>query len=90
LQLCSGTFRKAVAESMGATGVIMAEYRAKLDELSGRLGLSLEASKLMFHAAIRQRMAPLMQQIMYEFERSVLSKDQMAQKSGKDMGDDVM
>ena len=27
---------------------------------------------------------------MYEFERSVLSKDQLAQKSGKDMGDDVM
>ena len=27
---------------------------------------------------------------MYEFERSVLSKDQLAQKTGKDMGDDVM
>ena len=29
-------------------------------------------------------------QIMYEFERSVLSKEQLAQKTGKDMGDDVM
>lgn len=27
---------------------------------------------------------------MYEFERSVLSKEQLAQKTGKDMGDDVM
>lgn len=29
-------------------------------------------------------------QLIYEFERSVLSKDQLAQKTGKDMGDDVM
>lgn len=27
---------------------------------------------------------------MYEFERSVLSKDQLAQKTGKDMGSDVL
>lgn len=27
---------------------------------------------------------------MYEFERSVLSKEQLAQKTGKDMGEDVM
>lgn len=78
MQLCSGTFRKAVAESMGATGVIVAEYREKLDELSGRLGLSLEASKLMFHAAIRQRMAPLMQQVgcgCISFSISMLTHD---------------
>ncbi|CBJ30096.1 IAP100 protein [Ectocarpus siliculosus] len=89
-EMCSTTFQKAVAESMGATGVVAKEYRSKLDELAVRLGLSLESAKLMFHAAIRQRMGPMMQQIMYEFERSVLSKDQLAQKTGKDMGDDVM
>ncbi|CAN0286982.1 unnamed protein product, partial [Ectocarpus fasciculatus] len=55
-QLCSTTFQKAVAESMGATGVVAKEYRSKLDELAVRLGLSLESAKLMFHAAIRQRM----------------------------------
>lgn len=27
---------------------------------------------------------------MYEFERSVLSKEQLAQKTGKDMGSDVL
>lgn len=27
---------------------------------------------------------------MYEFERSVLSKDQLAQKTGKDVGADVL
>ncbi|CAM9178612.1 unnamed protein product [Pylaiella littoralis] len=89
-ELCSSTFQKAVAESMGATGVVEARFRSKLDELAVRLGLSLESAKLMFHAAIRQRMGPMIQQIMYEFERSVLSKDQLARKTGKDMGDDVM
>eukprot|EP00752_Nemacystus_decipiens_P017831 g15987.t1 len=89
-ELCSVTFQKAVAESMGATGVVAAKFREKLDELAVRLGLSLDSAKLMFQAAIRQRMGPMMQQIMYEFERSVLSKEQLAQKTGKDMGDDVM
>lgn len=50
---------------MGATGVVAKEYRSKLDELATRLGLSLDAAKLMFHAAIRQRMGPMMQQVSF-------------------------
>lgn len=48
---------------MGATGVIAAEFRSKLGELAARLGLSVESAKLMFQAAIRQRMGPMMQQV---------------------------
>lgn len=75
---------------MGATGVVIAEYRAKLDELAERLGLTVRSAKAMFHAAIRQRMGPMMQQIMYEFERSVLSKEELARKTGRDAGEDVL
>lgn len=48
---------------MGATGVVAAQFREKLDELAARLGLSLDSAKLMFQAAIRQRMGPLMEQV---------------------------
>ena len=75
---------------MGATGIVIDEYRAKLDELAERLGLTVRSAKAMFHAAVRQRMGPMVQQIMYEFERSVLSKGEMARKTGKDAGDDVL
>lgn len=52
---------------MGATGVVSEEYRGKLDELAARLGLSKESAKLMFHAALRQRMGPMMQQVRVNF-----------------------
>lgn len=48
---------------MGATGVVIPEYRDKLSELGDRLGLSADAAKAMFHAAIRLRMEPMMQQV---------------------------
>ncbi|CAM9895007.1 unnamed protein product, partial [Sphacelaria rigidula] len=86
--MCSEAFRKAVAEAMGPTGVIVPEYREKLDDVAARMGLSAKSAKLAFHAAVRLRMAPLIEQIINEFERSVLTKDQLARKTGKDAGTD--
>lgn len=48
---------------MGATGVVIVEYREKLNELADRLGLSADSAKLMFQAAVRQRMGPMMEQV---------------------------
>lgn len=61
--MCSGTYRKAVEEAMGATGVIIEQYREKLDELADRLGLSIASTKLMFQAAVRLRMSPMIEQV---------------------------
>lgn len=48
---------------MGATGVIIEQYREKLDELADRLGLTIKSTKLMFQAAIRLRMSPMIEQV---------------------------
>ncbi|CAM9168786.1 unnamed protein product [Chrysoparadoxa australica] len=87
--VCSPQYRKSVVESMGSTGVIPQEFKEGLEKLRVRLGLTPKVAQDLFFEAGKLKMKPMLSQIFYEFERSVMSKEQLAQKRGRDVGDDV-
>lgn len=81
-------YRKGIKEALGTTGVIREEFRAPLEELRSRLGLSEKASKDIYMEALAARMKPQVEFISNEMERLVLTQDQLAQKRGQDFGED--
>jgi len=83
------TYKKSVLESMGITGVIRPEFRTPLEELVTRLGIDKDAAKKLFLSAVQDKMKPMIQLIANELERSMLTQQQLAQKKGVDMGQDV-
>ena len=83
------TYKKSVLESMGVTGVIRPEFRAPLEELVSRLGLSTIEAKKLYLSAVQDKMKPMVQLLANELERSMLTQQQLAQKRGQDMGQDV-
>ncbi|CAM9385256.1 unnamed protein product, partial [Phaeothamnion confervicola] len=89
-EVCGATYQQSVLESMGATGIIPDELREALDKLRVRLGLTTEAARTVFMSAVKAKMRPMLEQIFYEFERSVLSRDELARRRGRDMGDDPL
>ena len=82
-------YKKAVKEALGSTGVIREEFRAPLEDLRSRLGVSDEASKKFFVEAVGERMKPMVEYISDEMERTVMSNDQLAKKRGADYGEDL-
>ena len=82
------TYKKAIKEALGSTGVIAEEYRKPLDELRGRLGMSEEKCTEIYVSAMSERFKPMVEYIAGEMERLVLTQDQLAQKRGKDYGQD--
>lgn len=82
-------YKKSVLEAMGQTGVIRPEFRASLDELRDRLGVSEENTKTLFLQAVENKMKPMVQWIGSELERTMLSQQQLAQRRGKDLGEDM-
>ena len=81
-------YKKGIKEALGTTGVIREEFRAPLEDLRSRLGVSDEAAKDIYLEALSERMKPMIEYISNEMERLVLSNDQLAQKRGSDYGED--
>lgn len=82
-------YEKSVLEAMGSTGVIAPDYRKSIDKLRGRLGLSEAASQQLYLAAIEEKMKPMVEWIVSEMERTMLSQQQLSQRRKKDMGEDL-
>ena len=88
LDVFGNKYKTSVLESMGSTGVITKEYREPLDNLRARLGVSEEDSKALYLEAMEERMIPMVEWIVLELERTMLTADQLAQKRQKDFGED--
>jgi hypothetical protein len=82
-------YKKAVLEAMGTTGVIRLEVRESLDVLKERLSVSEQNTKTLFMEAIKEKMKPKVEWIGSEMERTLLSQQQLSERRGKDMGEDV-
>ena len=89
MEYFGNTYRKSVLEAMGSTGVIRPEFRGPLEKLRDRLGVSEENCKEIFLEAVKEKMVPMVEWIVGEFERTQLSQQQLSQRRGKDMGEDV-
>lgn len=83
------TYKKSILEAMGSTGVIMDEYKQKLDELRERLGLKDKDARRLFLEAVEEKMIPMVEWVGSEMERTMLTQQQLAQRRGKDMGQDM-
>jgi hypothetical protein len=83
-----GAYKKSVQESMGSTGVITKEYREPLEKLRERLGVSMEASRKLYLEAMTERMAPMVEFIVLELERTMLTAEQLSRKRNVDYGED--
>lgn len=89
MEAFGAVYKKSVSEAMGSTGIIKAEFRESLDTLQGRLGISPQACRELYLEAIEERMKPMVKWVGSEMERTMLSQKQLAQRRGKDMGEDV-
>lgn len=89
MEYFGNTYRKSVLEAMGSTGVIRPEFCEPLEKAQERLGLSEEDAKKIFLEAIKEKMVPMVEWIVSEFERTQLTQQQLSQRRGKDMGEDL-
>lgn len=81
-------YRKSLEEAMSITGIIRPEYRAPLDDLRERLGVTPQQARELFLSAIKKRMIPMVEWIVSEMERTVFTQQQLAQRRQKDLGED--
>lgn len=88
LEVFGNAYKTSVLESMGSTGVITAEYREPLDKLRSRLGVSEDDSRALYLEAMEGRMIPMIEWIILELERTMLTAEQLSQKRQKDFGED--
>ena len=88
LDIFGNQYRQSVMESMGSTGVITPEYREPLETLRARLGVSEEASRALYLDAMDERMKPMVEWIVLELERTMLTAEQLANKRQADYGED--
>jgi len=89
MQSFGSAYRTGLLEAMSGTGVIRPEFRAPLDDLRDRLGLPEEATKKVFLEAVEEKMVPMVEFLATELERTMLTQQQLAQKKGKDFGEDM-
>jgi hypothetical protein len=82
-------YEKSVLEAMGSTGIIAPEYRKSLEKLRERLGLSEAAAQQLYLAAVEEKMRPMVEWIVSEMERTMLTQQQLSQRRKKDMGEDL-
>ncbi len=88
LEVFGNSYKTSVLEAMGSTGVITKDYREPLDKLRDRLGVSEEDSRGLYLEAMEERMVPMIEWIILELERTMLTAEQLAQKRQKDFGED--
>ena len=89
LEVFGEVYKQSVQETMGPTGIIRPEFRGPLEDLQGRLGVSKEAAKDLFLEAVKERFTPMVEFLVLELERSMLTKQQLSQKRGVDYGEDL-
>ncbi len=82
-------YKKSVVEAMGATGIIRPEFREPLSKLRMGLGVTEEAAESLFNEAVSEKMKPIVQKLVNEMERTLLTTQQLSQKRGMDMGEDM-
>ena len=82
-------YKQSVTETMGPTGIIRPEFREPLNDLRGRLGVSEEAANEIFLDAVKERFIPMVEYLVLELERSMLTKQQLSQKRSIDYGEDL-
>jgi len=88
LDVFGNQYKQSVLESMGSTGVITKEYMEPLLSLRTRLGVSEEASRGLYLEAMEQRMIPMVEWVVLELERTMLTAEQLSRKRQKDFGED--
>jgi len=88
LDVFGNQYKQSVLEAMGSTGVITKEYREPLESLRTRLGVSEEACRELYLDAMDERMKPMVEWIVLELERTMLTAEQLARKRDKDFGED--
>lgn len=88
LDVFGSAYKSGVLEAMGSTGIIRPEFRSALDDLRDRLGVSEEACKQLFLEAVEEKMKPMVEWIILELERTMLTPKQLADKRQKDFGED--
>jgi len=88
LDVFGGAYKSGVLEAMGSTGIIRPELKAPLDDLRNRLGVSEESCKALFLEAVEEKMKPMVEWIILELERTMLTPKQLADKRQKDFGED--
>jgi hypothetical protein len=89
MEAFGSVYKKSVLEAMGTTGVIRPEFRDSLDELRERLGVSDENCYELYIEAVEEKMKPMVEWIGSEMERTMLNQQQLSQRRGKDVGEDV-
>jgi len=84
-------YKKSALEAMGASGggIVAAEYTEGLEKLRERLGLDAADAKAAFEGAAKQRLGPLVNDVVSAYEEAVLSPEQLAKKRGQDVGEDL-
>ena len=88
LDVFGGAYKRSVMESMGSTGIITKEYREPLETLRERLGVSEEDSRNLLLEAMKERMVPMVEWVVLELERTMLTAEQLSRKRQKDFGED--
>lgn len=73
---------------MSITGIIRSEYRKPLEDLRERIGVTEQQARTLFLDAVKERMVPMVKWIVGEMEKTVFNQQQLAQRRGKDMGED--
>jgi len=89
LEVFGEVYKRSVLEAMGPTGVIRPEFREPLVDLRARLGVTEDAARQLFLDAVKERMVPMVEDLVLELERTMLNQQQLAQKRQKDFGEDV-
>jgi hypothetical protein len=85
---CARAYEQSVFESMGATGVIEEELKRALKILQQRLSLSDESATELYYNAVRQRLKPIVDGVMYEFRKSTGTITE--KEEAKDEGEDIL
>ena len=88
LAVFGAAYKSSILESMGSTGIITKEYRQPLEDLRDRLGVSKEASRALFLEAVEERFKPMVEWVVLELERTMLTAEQLANKRQRDYGED--
>eukprot|EP00560_Eucampia_antarctica_P001206 CAMPEP_0197831662 /NCGR_PEP_ID=MMETSP1437-20131217/11448_1 /TAXON_ID=49252 ORGANISM="Eucampia antarctica, Strain CCMP1452" /NCGR_SAMPLE_ID=MMETSP1437 /ASSEMBLY_ACC=CAM_ASM_001096 /LENGTH=1154 /DNA_ID=CAMNT_0043434679 /DNA_START=92 /DNA_END=3556 /DNA_ORIENTATION=+ len=88
LEVFGSAYKSGVLEAMGSTGIIRPELKAPLNDLRDRLGVSEGACKTLFLEAVEEKMKPMVEWIILELERTMLTPKQLADKRQKDFGED--
>jgi hypothetical protein len=89
MEYFGSVYKKSILAAMGSTGVIRPEFREALDDLRDRLGVREEDTNDLFLEAVEEKMVPMVKWINSEMERTMLNQQQLAERRGRDMGQDM-